>query len=123
MCRGRRERRRTGHGAGRDGRRLRAPGIDVGDPSAAAGQVRWEYQNLQRADLVLFWFTEGISPQPIALYELGRLAAGSKKLVVGAHPDYIRRTDILLQLSLVRPGLVVHSDLGAAVAEAVDRIY
>lgn len=91
----------------------------VADRDAAATQVRWEYQHLRRASLVLFWFTEGASPQPIALYELGALAAGDKPLVVGAHPDYIRRIDVVLQLALARPGLAVHSDLATTLAVAV----
>src|SRR5262249_36071760 len=93
--------------------------FQVADRDAAAAQVRWEYQHLRLASLVLFWFTEGSSPQPIALYELGALAAGDKPLVVGAHPEYIRRHDVLLQLALARPGLVVHSDLATTLAAAL----
>lgn len=89
---------------------------------AAAEQVGWEFQALRRADLVLFWFAASQSVQPIALYELGAHAAGSKQIVVGADPRYPRRADVVLQLSHVRPGLVVHDTLAATVAEARSRL-
>jgi hypothetical protein len=80
-------------------------------PGDAAEQIEWEYRALRRADLVLFWFPAGPSVQPIALYELGARAAGGRPLVVGADPAYPRRADVILQLSHVRPGLVVESTL------------
>jgi nucleoside 2-deoxyribosyltransferase-like protein len=88
----------------------------------AAEQIGWEYHGLRRADLVLFWFPGSGSVQPIALYELGAHAAGRKPIVVGADPVYPRRADVVLQLSHVRPGLIVRDTLAATVAEARRRI-
>jgi hypothetical protein len=89
------------------------------DPSAAAGQIGWEFQHLRRADVVTFWFPDsGPITQPVALYELGAHAADrGKRIVVGVEPGYVRETDVVLQLRHVRPGLPVHHSL----AELVDR--
>jgi hypothetical protein len=89
----------------------RRANFPIGDPSAAAGQVDWEFRHLRRADVVLFWFAAGPSVQPIALYELGAHAASGKPIAVGADPAYLRRTDVLLQLGHVRPGVVVWDSL------------
>ncbi|MEU5431117.1 nucleoside 2-deoxyribosyltransferase domain-containing protein [Streptomyces olivoreticuli] len=82
------------------------------DPDAEAVQVGWEYRHLRRADHVLFWFPSSSSHQPIALYELG-MAAGDRDacLTVGADPRYVRRTNLVAQLSYARPGLRVHGTL------------
>ncbi|GAA1267215.1 hypothetical protein Psi02_08990 [Planotetraspora silvatica] len=82
-------------------------------PEAAAEQIGWEYRHLAACDMVLFWFPGSRSVQPIALYELGMWAGRSKPIVVGADPAYIRRLDVEVQLSHVRPGLVVHTTLNA----------
>jgi hypothetical protein len=78
------------------------------DPSEARNQVQWEYIHLTKiVDIISFWFSKGSSPQPIALYELGRyatiLADNGKKdrLVVGVDPDYSRREDVLYQLEFM----------------------
>jgi hypothetical protein len=89
------------------------------DPTATETQIRWEHRNLERAEVVLFWFTEGPSVQPIALYELGAMAASRRRIAVGTHPSYPRRSDVRIQLALSRPELEVHSSLAAAVAGAL----
>lgn len=84
-------------------------------------QVAWEYRHLRRADLILFWFAaEAI--QAIALYELGAFGPGEKPIVVGADPAYPRRTDVILQLSHARPGLVVHSTLESTIETVVNTL-
>ncbi|WP_241265468.1 nucleoside 2-deoxyribosyltransferase domain-containing protein [Streptomyces boncukensis] len=83
------------------------------DPNAEAAQVGWEYRRLRRADFVMFWFPDSPTRyQPIALHELG-MAAGqdAADLVVGADPGYMRRRNVVAQLSHARPGLPVHSTL------------
>ncbi|MFI1201677.1 nucleoside 2-deoxyribosyltransferase domain-containing protein [Streptomyces sp. NPDC020883] len=82
------------------------------DPNAEAAQVGWEYQHLHRADLAMFWFPDSsTSHQPIALYELGMAVAEGADLVVGTDTGYVRRTNVVAQLSHARPGLHVHSTL------------
>ncbi|MGC0328126.1 hypothetical protein RKD23_001116 [Streptomyces sp. SAI-170] len=89
----------------------RRSSFPVDDPDAEAQQVRWENRHLHRASLVLFWLPASESHQPIALYELGMMAAGPTPLAVGADPAYVRRNNVVVQLSLARPGLTVHSTL------------
>lgn len=90
----------------------------IHDPSAAEAQVKWEYQHLNMADVVLFWFAAGPSPQPIALYELGARAAMGVSIAVGADPKYLRRTDVVLQLGHIRPELTVRDSLDAVCEDA-----
>ncbi|WP_189866669.1 nucleoside 2-deoxyribosyltransferase domain-containing protein [Streptomyces poonensis] len=83
----------------------------VEDPNAEAQQVRWEHRHVHRASLVLFWFPESESHQLIAPYELGMMAAEPTPLAVGVGPAYVRRNNLVVQLSLARPGLTVQSRL------------
>lgn len=61
--------------------------FDVNDPLASDVQIEWEHDHLNIAD------------------------------IVGTHPEYQRRFDVIKQLSLIRPYLVVHSDIHAMVRE------
>ena len=81
----------------------------IDDPSAARGQIEWEYRHLRRASAVLFWFpSETLCP--IALFELGaRTLVPHQPLFVGTHPDYQRRLDVQIQLRLARPEVTVTS--------------
>lgn len=88
-----------------------------GNPAADRQQIAWEYEHLARADVILFWFCAE-SIQPIALYELGAHAARGATIVVGAHPDYARRLDVVEQLQHARPDLEVHDCLTATVRGA-----
>jgi Nucleoside 2-deoxyribosyltransferase like len=65
----------------------RRPDYPVADPAAAAEQTAWEYQHLQAARAILFWFPPSASAQPIALYELGACAAGGATSASWARPD------------------------------------
>jgi Nucleoside 2-deoxyribosyltransferase like len=86
-----------------------------------ARQVTWEYHHLRRADVVLFWFpTDAL--QAIALFELGAFAVSDKPIVVGADPGYPRRTDVVLQLSHARPGLVIHSTLESTLESTIEAL-
>jgi hypothetical protein len=85
----------------------------IEDPSAAEGQIAWEFRHLRRATAVLFWFP----PEtlcPIALFELGgRTMAPEQALFVGTHPEYGRRLDVQIQLRLARPEVAAVSDTAA----------
>ncbi len=89
------------------------------DPAAAEAQIRWEFRHLERAAACLFWFP----PQtlcPIALYELGRWSVGKLPLFVGMHPDYARRVEISIQLSLARPEVRVVDSLEELAAQVIE---
>ena len=80
------------------------------DPDAARAQITWEYGYLRRADAVLFWFPcETLCP--ITLFELGTCSRTETPLFVGTHPDYSRKNDVLIQLSLARPEITVADSL------------
>jgi hypothetical protein len=64
-------------------------------------QIEWEFEMLQRADLVSFWFpSETLCP--ITLFELGIQIGSNRRVVVGCHPDYARKYDVIKQLELAR---------------------
>ena len=66
-------------------------------------QVRWEHDRLLQVDAVSFWFPwETLCP--ITLYELGTWTSHRirKPIFIGAHPEYARRRDVVLQTNLVR---------------------
>ena len=88
------------------------------NPALAVEQIEWEYAALDRADAILFWFADGGSPQPITLFELGSWARTDKPLLVGVHPDYVRRVDVHTQLGLLRPGLHIDTTLDGVLARA-----
>ena len=98
-------------------RRERFP---MDDPDAARGQIAWEFEHLRRATLRLFWFP----PQtlcPITLFELGAWSGPEMPLLVGVAPEYRRRQDVEIQLSLARPDVRVAcslEDLAAQVRES-----
>ena len=92
------------------------------DPNALRQQIEWEHRYLKAASAISFWFVAE-TLCPITLYELGAWAngcdeAGRKKpIFVGAHPDYARRADLFVQLSLVRPEVEIVATLGELEAQ------
>jgi hypothetical protein len=75
----------------------------------AIRQIEWEFNALNQADAVLFWFPKE-TLCPITLLELGRFTHDKKTIFVGTHPEYQRKLDVITQLRLARPEIeVVHS--------------
>lgn len=84
----------------------RRDNFPMDDPSAAEGQIRWEFEHLRSADAISFWFPwETLCP--IVLYELGAWSMTDKPIFVGAHPQYKRKQDVIIQTGLVRPEVQV----------------
>jgi hypothetical protein len=74
----------------------------IHDINAAEEQITWEHYQLDRADVILFWFSRG-SMNPIVLYELGRWGNSSKKpIILGIDPEYERMNDVIIQTKLSR---------------------
>lgn len=74
-------------------------------------QIEWEYNALREAELIMFWFPKE-TLCPITLFELGAFSHQSDtRLIVGTHPEYARRFDVIKQLSLSRPDIFVHDNL------------
>jgi len=78
----------------------------IGDPNAAEAQIKWEYNHLRKATMILFWFPEE-TLCPIVLYELGAWSMTEKRLFVGVHPEYKRRQDVEIQTRLARSGIEI----------------
>lgn len=75
----------------------------IGDQNAAIQQIVWEYEHLESADIIVFWFSNG-SLNPIVLYELGRWGNSTKKdIIVGIDTEYERKQDVVIQTLLSRP--------------------
>ncbi|HJZ59646.1 MAG TPA: nucleoside 2-deoxyribosyltransferase domain-containing protein [Gemmataceae bacterium] len=89
----------------------RRKNFPIDDSSAAGEQIAWEFRHIRRATAVLFWFP----PEtlcPIALFELGsRVMVVDQPLFVGTHPDYARRQDVIIQLSLAQPEVRVAAEI------------
>ena len=95
----------------------RRAAFPIHDPAAAEQQISWEYRHLRHATAVLFWFpAETLCP--ITLYELGAWSMTTKPLLVGVHPAYQRRQDVIIQSRLARPALQVVTSLEALIAQA-----
>jgi len=85
-------------------------------------QVRWEYDKLNKSDIIGFWFSYG-SLNPITLFEYGSYIRWhswplhypqdkiNKTLVVGCHSDYQRKNNVIIQTKLARPGLEIQNNL------------
>jgi len=90
----------------------RRENFPIDDPSAAETQIRWEFEHLRQASMILFWFpSETLCP--IVLYELGTWSMTDKKIFVGIHPEYKRRQDVEIQTRLVRWEVKIVYDLGS----------
>lgn len=88
----------------------RRDNFDVNNPSMSDQQIEWEYGHIDFSDAVSFWFP----PEtlcPITLYELGRALGEKRKVFVGTDPLYKRRYDVVKQISLIDPSIIVHDNL------------
>ena len=80
----------------------RRKNFPIEDPDAAFDQIKWEFEFLNRADMILFWFSRG-SLNPIVLFEYGKWLMNTrdktnyKPIFVGIDPEYKRRQDVELQ--------------------------
>jgi hypothetical protein len=92
----------------------RRPGVLIADEAVA--QIEWEHEALANSDTILFWFPKE-TLCPIALFELGVWSAKGAPLVVGVHPGYARLLDVVTQLRLARPDVIIHDNLDAVLNE------
>lgn len=86
------------------------------DPAQAEEQIEWEFKALEVSETVLFWFPKE-TLCPITLFELGVWSHSSKKIYVGAEPEYSRRIDVVKQMQLARPEITVYASLEETVAK------
>lgn len=77
----------------------------------AVEQITWEYSALRSVDTVFFWFPEE-TLCPITLLELGVFTQRPlTRIIVGTHPNYARKLDVITQLKLARPEVTVQQSL------------
>jgi hypothetical protein len=93
----------------------------IHDPEAAEEQIKWEYDHLKDANMIVVWFSRG-SLNPIVLYELGRWVNSRPELpsFVGIDPEYERAQDVIIQTRLARPDIRVARSIDELV-EGVER--
>lgn len=73
-------------------------------------QTKWEHNRLKESDIISFWFSIG-SLNPITLFEYGSyFKSRRKKIIVGCHPEYLRKNAVKIQTGLDAPKLHVIED-------------
>lgn len=96
----------------------RRKSFDISKKEESVKQIAWEYRQLRKCDECLFYFPSS-SICPITLFELGsQLGMAGKRIFIGTDPSYTRRMDIEVQVSLIRPDIVVASGL----SELIDQV-
>jgi hypothetical protein len=101
----------------------RRENFDTSNSEAESEQITWEFDMLQQADVIAFWFPKE-TDCPITLYELGfqmgrykyDTVNKSKTIVIGTDPEYRRRSDVLKQANLVHY-FPVFDSLDAVISE------
>lgn len=89
----------------------RRASFDVTNPAEEAFQIRWEADHIEVAHIMLFWFPEE-TLCPITLFELGKcLGIGSQEIVVGTHPNYKRRRDVIYQTEYMDNRIKIRDNL------------
>lgn len=88
----------------------RRENFPIHNPDAALEQITWEHYALRFAQEISFWFPKE-TLCPIVLYELGAWSMTKKKIYVGVHPEYERKQDVEIQISLVRPDVEIFYSL------------
>ena len=87
----------------------------IGDLLAAEEQIKWEFEHLRDADMLLFWFSEG-SDNPIVLFEYGRHGFSSTRpIFLGADLEYKRRSDVIIQTKLARGSVDIFGSIDGLV--------
>lgn len=66
----------------------------IDDPNSTEVQVSWEYDYLNKAEAISFWFPKE-TDCPITLYELGYWSQSAKAIFVGMEPGYSKKNEII----------------------------
>lgn len=96
----------------------RRKNFPIHDPNAAFGQIKWEYDALEIADIFSMYFAGNTtSDQPICMLEYGkhleRRNANNdlNRLIVTSEPSYSRNQDVIIQTALVSKDIHVGTSL------------
>lgn len=88
----------------------RRANFPIDDPSAAERQIKWEYEHLELATAIIFWFSPP-TLNPIVLFEFGKYMNRGRPLFVGCDPEYARTQDVLIQTQFERPEIKIATSL------------
>ena len=82
----------------------RRKNFDVTASNMHEEQIKWEFDALRAAAVIIFWFPKD-TLCPITLYELGTWSVLHRThgcdIIVGTDPEYGRAADVKTQLSLI----------------------
>ena len=87
----------------------RRENFPIDKSSAAYEQIEWEYNQLNNMDIFSMYFCEGVSDQPICMYELGRYIAKMQtrfpidwehRIIISVEAGYKRKQDVITQVGL-----------------------
>jgi 5,10-methenyltetrahydromethanopterin hydrogenase len=94
----------------------RRDNFPINDPNASKEQIKWEFDALADADMIIFWFSRG-SLNPIVLYELGMWGNSRDiPIVIGIDDGYERRQDVEIQTELAREDVLIVDTLDEVVS-------
>lgn len=93
----------------------RRKNFPMSDPNSAKEQIEWEFDMLNTANAIMFWFPKE-TVCPITLYELGFWLSHyahadmrfAKIITIGCHPEYSRLQDVRIQSNLVGNFKIYH---------------
>jgi hypothetical protein len=96
-------------------------GTDFSEAEAEQ-QIEWEHEALSTVPKILFWFPKE-TLCPITLFELGVFSQRSHvEVFVGTHPSYQRRLDVVKQLQLARPEIIVRNTVEDVVKDYINSL-
>jgi hypothetical protein len=93
--------------------------FSMDDPTVSIDQIVWENYYLRTSDAILFWFPKE-TLCPITLFELGAWSSSRKPLFVGTDVEYKRRHDVVIQMGLARPEVVIRLSLDGVVNDCIN---
>jgi hypothetical protein len=96
----------------------RRKNFDITQKDIQRQQIEWEWQHLEWADKIIFWFPNE-TLCPITLFEYGKWVK-CNHVYVGCDPYYQKREDVIIQTELERPQATVHQDLTTVLDEFIN---
>ena len=100
----------------------RRTSFDLHDKAMTEDQIKWEFNMLNQADLISFWFSNE-TLCPITLYELGYwLGVAKDKVIIGVDDNYQRIDDVKIQSRLAGYDKPIFHTVSSLVCGIVDHL-
>ena len=93
--------------------------FDITNKNNSVKQIEWEFNRLEQMDIFSMYFCNSESVQPICMYELGRNIVRMQnrfpsdwenRIVISVEDGYSREDDVLTQVLLCAPKLIVETN-------------